>query len=52
MDLLLPPSIARDPKAQQTATLFYNHNHEEPRSSGVPTFLNGLRHVDVNLDAK
>lgn len=58
----LPASIGRDSKARQTGALFYN-DREECRSSGSTSsvmnksaskveIVNGLRNVDVNLDAK
>lgn len=59
----LPASISRDSKARQTGALFYNLDHEECRKLGStssvlnnPTpkveIVNGLRNLDVNLDAK
>ena len=60
----LPASICCDSKAQQTrASVFHNINHEESRNLGSTSLnpsnstfkveiVNGLRNVDVNLDAR
>lgn len=60
----LAASICRDSNAQQTrASVFYDLDHEESRNLGGAssvlsnsTFkvevVNGLRNVDVNLDAR
>ncbi|KAH0838523.1 choline kinase cytoplasm [Lanmaoa asiatica] len=60
----LSVSICRDSKAQQTGgPVFYNLDHEESRNLGKTSsvqnkssfqveIVNGLRNVDVNLDAR